>query len=136
MNAMVDESKSIDFSKFQALEDLVTLGRKTTTAKVGTLTLEYRTLNHDEEAEAMALSNTNFIRVRVEQLVYAITKINGKKIESEDERAHLRKVLGKLPSSFVNELYLPYSELSKTLPKLSADEVEQVLGEDPNSGLL
>lgn len=130
----MSEDKTFDESKFDILDQLISKGRLETTATVGDVTVGYRTLNHEEELQAVNSAGGQPLAFKVEQLSIAITSLNGRKISDDvREREFLRKKLLKMPSKYLNDYYLPYLELVSKVPPLTKENIEVPLDEKPVS---
>lgn len=126
----MEKENNFDESKFEILDALILKGRLTTIADVGDIKVGFRTLNHEEELNAVSNANGQPLAFKVEQLSLAIISLNGKKISDDPrERDFLRKKLLKMPSLYINEYYTPYLQLIGKVPPITKENVEVPLDE-------
>lgn len=131
-----DYEMTFDKSKFSGMEGMITKGYVEGEITVETTKYLLRSLSHDEEADAILRANNQIILMKIEQLTTAIKAIDGKVITDDpEERKYLRELLGKWPSNYINDVYVEFAALTKRIPTLSKEGLEDPLKQGLGSGV-
>jgi len=94
------------------------------------LKLTIHTLSEAERQSALEFSpkvNTENVyqyieKTKIPTLAYAISFINGKKVENKEEKQKLFDLLSKLQSAIVDQIFVEYSKMIEEQQKMLQDE--------------
>jgi hypothetical protein len=106
-NSKAEEGKSFD------LESLIKMGVTETEAEISPeLTVKVKTLTEDERRKVLVMTGERDLsldsKMKIPILMFAITEVNGKKIETDEDRAKLVAILNKMQYFLVDTLFLIY----------------------------